>query len=171
VEAKQEVAEVYCSELEVEGQKMARELVARQMKIGTLEAEGKITVENMQILTLDLKAKEKELALTRREVATCGDREETLCRQTSCDAKKVDRLAATLKSSRMGGYRLKSTLSEDRVVKHFSFTFCFLQFLISLYLFPYLLLLEKVKSRRRDQKGKAYFRKDGGRAGEGAVIG
>ena len=131
VEAKRQAAEVHCSELEVEGQKMARDLVARQMKIGILEAEGERTAENMQTLTLDLVEKEKELALTRREVETCGVRDEALLRQTSRDAKKVKKLAATLKSSRMGVYRLKTTLSEEQVVKHFSFFFVFVLLLFN----------------------------------------
>ncbi len=150
VQAKRQAAEVHCSELEVEGQKMARDLVARQMKIGILEAEGERTVENMQTLTLDLEAKEKELALTRREVETCGVRDKALLRQTSKDAKKVDKLASTLKSSRMMVYRLKTALSEEQMVKQFSFFILFLsyRYLTSPFVSSFL-RSEKVKSRRR----------------------
>jgi chromosome segregation ATPase len=117
VEEQREALKRLSSDSEVANQKLARELVAQEIRMEMLEAEGHKTVAHNEELSVNLESKDEELALARQAAATLQVGEQTLQKKVKQDETKLEEVRKNLKNARQALVRLEEVLRKEREVR------------------------------------------------------
>jgi hypothetical protein len=110
VEEQREALQRLGSDSAVANQKLARELVAQEIRMELLEAEGDKTVAHNKELSVNLEFKDEELALAPQAAATFQVGNNSLQKQVKQDETKLEEKRKNLKNARQALVRLEEVL-------------------------------------------------------------
>jgi chromosome segregation ATPase len=113
VEEQREDLQRFSTDSVVANKKLARELVAQEIRMEMLEAEGNKTIAHNEDLSVNLEVKDQELALARLAAATFQVGEKTLQRKVKKDETKLEEMRTNLKNARQAVVRLEEVLRKE----------------------------------------------------------